>query len=127
VQNLWMLNWTPVHILPYGQTLDWTCPNTFGRSSYTFEPGSNTEPVRKWNEKTKILVHHVNFTWMHLPYPECAEESLQYKCLIYTWTNSLVWVSQCGCACNETWWSGPLLCMACTSPLRFHWFLFKMQ
>ena len=25
-----------------------------------------------------------------------------------------------------TWWSGPLLCMACMSPLGFNWFLFRM-
>ena len=27
---------------------------------------------------------------------------------------------------RETWGSGPLLRMACTSPMRVHWFLCKM-
>ena len=36
-----------------------------------------------------------------------------------------VWVDRVfsGGVINGTWGSGPLLCMACTSPIGFNWFL----
>jgi hypothetical protein len=39
-----------------------------------------------------------------------------YTLWYYTWSADLIWQW-------HTWGSGPLLCMACTSPISFNWFL----